>query len=321
MEKPNNTVERNTSEDLKPIGLEPGIYDFTDEIENAFIYGTPLSDTVENILRTFKEDFCLEEDIQTQGREKILNEIEEIKGVFNFEEAKNAVKEGLVIAQGINPDIEMKEFPIVFLYVPFYGDAKSLYGQGCGISISSLRQSDKLLDTPYQRLVSYAAHEAVHVFLRQLGKNRSEKDTSPKAKTYHFIWEEGLATYMEPSHYAHHEVMESDAPFYLGITKEWFKSNDVEIKKGLLKKVFERSSTQKFFDTMFSKNRRPNLEDMLTDTSPDEIFNFLLKKHNGIGYHIGSYIWKKQIERGFKLKDLVMAGSTGMEELIEEYGY
>ena len=175
MTEPKNTSERNAFEDLKPIGIEPGIYDFTSEIENAYIYGTPLSDTVENILKTFKKDFCLEEDIETKGREKILKEIEEIKETFDFEEAKNAVKEGLVIAQGINPDIEMKEFPIVFLYIPFYGDAKSLHGQGCGISISALKQSKKLLDTPYERLVSYTAHEAVHVFLRQLGKNRSDR--------------------------------------------------------------------------------------------------------------------------------------------------
>jgi hypothetical protein len=306
--------------EIRPIELEPGIYDFTIPIRNYIEKEIPFSDEEINVLRTFEENYSFEEDINNRGRNVILAELNDASKHFNFEEAKKAVKEGLVLAQKINPDIKLREFPVIFLFNPISRGPKALKGQGCAFNIKSFVGSRHSNGDQYKEIVSGIAHEATHVFLTQLGKHplpfSIKKDHFDKG-IYDFLWLEGLTTYIEPTHYPHHDLIIKDAEFWIEIINNWVKSKDVNRKESLLKECFQRPSTISWFNDMYPKDRIPNVEN-LNEYGLDSIFLRLLTEGNGPGYHIGSYIWQKKIEEGNNIKDLVMAGSDEMSKWIKE---
>ena len=130
MTEPTNTTRE--EESLRDIRLEPGIYDLTPEIRNYITNGIPLSEETLNVLKTFDSEYDFGRDIEERGKDVVLADLDKASENFDFEEAKQAVEEGLKMAQIINPDIPIKPFPVIFLFIHHYGDAKALYGQGCG---------------------------------------------------------------------------------------------------------------------------------------------------------------------------------------------
>lgn len=314
------TKENNQPDtDLKDITLEPGIYNFTPDIKEYIGNGIPLTDEEQNVLRTFNQRYSFPEDIQRRGKETILRQLDRALECFDFEQAKQAVAEGVNKAQGINPDVKIKAFPVVFLFLPGYGDYTSLHGQGCGVNIDALRANSMTLGSPYANIVSGTTHESVHTFLRQLGVNQ-EQDLSPKQRILSFIWEEGLTTYMESIHYPHHNDIENDAQFWVDTVNRWFDTNDPNEKDKIFEVIKNRPSFLRFLSDMYHMSSLPSNID-----ASERGFRALIRDRNGIGYHIGSYIWKRQIEKAKKegktLKDLVMAGSGQMEQWIGENIY
>jgi hypothetical protein len=302
---------------LEKIELPGGIYDLTGEIREYIENDTPISEETLNILRTFDREYSFEKDISKRGREPILKRFDTALELFDTGEAKEAVKEGLLYAQKINPDIEIKPFPVVFLFIPNKGHATALGGQGCAINIDALREKDYLKVTPYENIVSSVAHESVHIFLEQLDKKPSYSDIERplEERIYDFLWEEGLATYIEPHNYRHHDVIVKDVDFWIEVVKGWFKTDEVEEKKKILRTCKERDSCVSWLKDMYSGN----LEDLSPRGDVDDIFMRMLSEMNGPGYHIGAYLWEKQIENGNSLKDLVMKGSEQMKGWVKEY--
>lgn len=310
MTDPNNTTRE--EEPLKDITLEPGIYDFTPQIRDYIANGTPLSDEISTVLKTFNGYYDFDKDIERRGRDTLIREMDSASSVFNFDEAKIAVKKGLELTQRINPEVEIKPFPIVFLYIPHRGDATSLYHQGCGINIDALEENQFSKGTPFEKIISFSAHEGVHTFLRQLGKNSPERVKTSKEEIYSFMWEEGLATYIEPLHYRHHDHIFEDAKFWVKTISEWVNINDINIKKQLHKEIVSRPSFLQWFSDMWG-TRKP-----IPEKSDDEQFSKMLRECNGPAYHVGAYLWNKQIEKGNSLKDLVMAGYGNIEQWIQD---
>jgi len=311
MTEPTNTTRE--EESLKDIRLEPGIYDLTPEIRDYITNGIPLSEETLNVLKTFDPEYDFGRDIEERGEDVVLADLDKASKDFNFEEAKQAVQEGLKMAQIINPDIPIKPFPVIFLFIPHYGDAKALYGQGCGINIGALKNKRYGEESPRQKIVSFTAHEATHTFLKQLGKHPELGNRTWERVGLDFIWEEGLATYVEPTHFLPHDVVEADGAFWVDIIKRWYSRKSEEEAHKIYEDIKERPSFQVWYNYMYYN--RPIPKDL--DLS-EESFETLLKKRNGIGYHVGSYLWKKQIEKGKSLKDLVMQGSHGINEWINE---
>jgi len=296
-------------EPLKDITLAPGIYDLTPEIRDHIANGAPLSEETLNILKTFDSEYDLDLDIKRNGREVILEKLDEASLYFDFEEAKQASKEGLKFAQIINPDIPLKPFPIVFLFIPDRGDAKALHGQGCGININILKNKRDKEDPPRQKIVSFVAHEATHTFLKQLGKRPEGGQKTWRTATLDFMWEEGLTTYVEPTHYFPHNAVEADGAFWVDVINRWDKRENQEEAQKIYEEIISRPSFRVWYNYMYNNEPIPkNLE------INEENFQTMLRKRNGIGYHVGSYLWKEQIKKGVPLKDLVMQGSQSMEE-------
>ena len=269
-----------------------------------------------NIAKTFGRLFSL--DNMSDGAFSLS--IDEASKYFDFTQAQKAVKEGLSLAQKINPDVPIKAFPIVFLFMPRYGDAKALHGQGCAININALKPTKVSNDPSYQKIVSYVAHESTHLFLKQLDKKTPPFSirTDPLDKgIYDFLWEEGLTTYIEPTHYRHHEGFVQDAKFWINTVESWLKAENALVKERILKDCTKREATISWFEDMSSSKEAPNL-DGLNEQELDVMFLRMLTEMNGPAYHVGSYLWKKQIDKGKELKDLVMLGSGEMKKWIQE---
>lgn len=316
MQTDNVSTETKNS-DIREIRLEPGIHDLTIPIRDYIENEVPLSDEELNVLRTFDKEYSFEDDIRARGKEAVLDGLDEASKYFNHEEALDAVDKGIKMAQMINPDVPIKPFPIVFLYVPFFGDAKSLHGQGCGINIMALKNKRFEGDSPKQKIVSFTAHETTHTFLKQLGKQPEYGHRTWKQVALDFLWEEGLTTTVEPTHYPPHYVVEADGQFWVDVINRWFKVKSEEEKDSIFKEVTTRPSFLNWYRYMYhrqslSNNLGPSNDNFLT----------LLRDRNGVGYHVGSYLWKKELakakQEGKTLKDLVMAGSSQMERWITE---
>lgn len=298
---------------IAPIELEPGIYDFTPEIRDHLVNGTPFKPETLNVLRTFDQDYDFDEDMQERGKEVVLAELDNASTYFDFEVAKQAVEEGLKMAQVINPDVPIKPFPVVFLFIPHRGDAKSLHAQGCGINIGVLKSRRYDEEPTRQKIVSFTAHEATHTFLRQLGRAPKAGNRTTERASLDFIWEEGLTTYVEPTHYLPHDAVEADGEFWVNIIKRWYNRKNLEDAQEIYEEIKGRPSFQTWYKYMYYNQPIPDDLEI-----SEENFQTMLRKRNGIGYHIGSYLWKKQIEKGKSLKDLVMQGSDQMEEWMND---
>jgi len=309
-----DTTNTNQEEEpLKDITLEPGIYDFTPQIRDHIANGTPLSDEITNVLRTFKKEYDFDEDIRQRGRETILKEMDDVLEVFNFEEAKKAFNEGLAHTQTINSEEKIKPFPVVFLFIPRNKEGSALHGQGCAININTLKQNDSKIETPYEKIVALSAHESTHLFLQQLGVRTPIEDKSLEDAIYNFLWEEGLTTHMEPTHHDYHDKVVKDSKFWINIMTQWMTTNSSKKKNDLIHECMK----PEYIEWGPKDRRNFDLSDW-TNKDLDFLFVQAIRKRTGVGYSIGSYLWQKQIEKGNSLKDLVMAGSGNMEKWIKE---
>lgn len=311
MQTDNGNTETGDS-DIREIRLEPGIYDLTSDIKKYIEDETPLSDEEQNILKTFHPGYSFDEDIKERGKAEVLEGINEDMELFDLDEAKIAVQEGIKAAQQINPDIRIEPFPIIFLAMPISRNATALYGQGCAINIDVPRRHKNIIK-PKDFVRKAVAHETTHLFLQQLGVRPKEDEHDSRKMIENFIWEEGLTTYIEQSNTGHHNQIIIDRLFWIDIISNWINAkNNLSQKQELYDKCLSVSYIQ-------TDPRLPKDLNRAVDVNKHFVYEIL--RHQGIGYHIGSYLWNREIEKAKKegktLKDLVMAGSGQMEDWMK----
>ncbi len=298
--------------DLQDIEFRPGIYDLTPSIQNYIQNNSPIPDETLNVLNTFDQRYSFERDIIRRGRETLLYELNGIRERYDIDEIVKAVNLGVEDAQTINPETRIKPFPKFLLYMPISKGATALFGQGCAINL--FRAFEEGEGKPCKRVREMTAHESTHIFLGQLGVRPPTIEKSYKHWIYDFLWEEGLAKYMENPDTQYHKEIVQDAPFWISAIKQWFANTDENQKQELLNSFL----TKKYIN--FSTK---DLEDILENNSLEEAFRLGITRATGVGYHVGSYIWEKQTgkakQEGKTLKDLVMAGSGQMEEWMKEF--
>lgn len=113
----------------------------------------------------------------------------------------------------------MRGFPVVFLYFPNNEGAKSLHGQGCALNINDFCGKGLTQEEKRRRVQSSVAHEATHVFMKQLGVKPSEKWFNLKTFIWDFLWEEGLTTTMEVDYEDWHYSFVNDADYYIELLR------------------------------------------------------------------------------------------------------
>ena len=301
---------------IREIKLKPGIYNFIPQLGEYIINGKELEPEIENILSIYKTDYSIDEAIQERGRDKIIARFIQVSSDFDFEVISSAVNAGLAKAQTLNPAVAMKDIPVVFLYFPNNEGAKSLHTQGCAININEFCGKGISNERKIKKVQSNVAHEAVHVFLEQLGVRPSDKWFNMKTFIWDFLWEEGLTTTMEIDYEDYHYSFIEDAEFYITLIQDWINLEREDPKKeDLIQKCINRPSFLNWLEQV-----NTTLENIIPDTDDiDKKFIFLLKSFNGFGYHIGNVLWQRQLDNGLNLTELVMKGSGEMNKWLENY--
>ena len=301
---------------LKEIKLESGTYNLIPQIEEYLINGKDLEPEVENILKTYNTNVSLSEILQKRGYDSVMARFIEVSEDFDFEDIATAVQAGLDRAQTLNPSVKLRGSPVVFLYFPNNEGAKSLRGQGCALNINDFCGKSLTPEEKRRRVQSSVAHEATHVFLKQLGVKPSEKWFNLKTFIWDFLWEEGLTTTMEVDYEDWHYSFVNDADYYIELLKDWLDpATDDSKKEMLLQQCIQRPSLLEWLS-----NVGMSIDRIIPDTDDiDRKFIFLMKSMNGFGYHIGNVLWQRQLDAGTNLTELVMKGSGEMSKWLDRY--
>lgn len=286
------------------IGTEIQVVNYIDEYQNSFEQGTPLSVDIEKFLKRFNE-YDLEEDIKQRGRDTISLELEKVKQLVESEEIGDAFKKGVAIAQQINPSVEIQSFPIYLISAGRVTDARAMYG-GIVLNLSNLVNKPLTQEQIIETIESMTAHETVHRFIRQLGL-KPEKGNDVDVKLLHTIWEEGLATTIETVHHPWHEDIVNDSEFWIQAIGDWMNAKgDDQERDAILQKCYQRDSYKEWLD---KKGRK--FEKLSSDTkSNEERFKELLTNSNGPGYHVGFVLWRRELEKGNSITELLLKGDS-----------
>jgi len=309
-----------TEEEDTTVELEPGIYNFVPQIRDHIIKGSELPYEIDAIVKDFNREYDLDENLNGAGREKIQQELNDCLNDYDFVGILPFVKEGLSCAQKINNDVEIKPFPIIFIFSPYSRVALASKGNASVINVNELRKRDGSLK---EKVVNTIAHESTHIFLSQLGKEPDWTKQDLKGKVLNFLWWEGLAKYVQPYPEYLDSFFENDSKFWVGTVKKWFRSdNNFKQKEDIVNDVINRES----FKLVMEKRYGPNhfnlidniFEQIKDEKSADDAFLVLIQKA-GFGYFIGEQLWKDRVDKGFSIKDLVMKGSEDMSKWVKEY--
>jgi len=280
------------------------VINYIDEYQTYFEQGIPLSEEVENFLKGFNE-YDLQEDIKQRGRDTISSEVEKAKKLVESEETKDALKKGIAIAQQINPSVRIENFPIYLISAGRVTDAKSMYG-GIVLNLSTLVNKPLTQEQTIETIKSITAHETVHRFIRQLGL-KPEKNEDIDEGLLHTIWEEGLTTTIETVHHHWHEDMVNDSEFWIQAIRDWMNSKgDDKERERILNECYQRDSYKNWLD-----KKRKKFDGLSSDTrSNEEKFRELLTNSNGPAYHVGFVLWKRELDKGRNITELVLQGDS-----------
>lgn len=286
------------------------VKDYVDDIELAILSGGVLPKEVSELLQDFN-NFDLDKLIERKGKDKVLREIENIKAIFEDQQILKSVSDGIDLAQRICPSVPVKPYPIYLIYAGGVTDARAMgggYVMNFGNLIYLTQSKQELLEI----VKSLGAHETVHRFLEQLGIEPEVTDDID-TEILNKVWEEGLTTTIQTVQYPWHDIFVEDYKFWADTLVEWINCKGQEEKrKEILAKCFERDSYIKYLELC-----GPSLKErVLSGKSTAEIFSNLMLNGNGPAYHLGSVLWKKQMEEGNKLEDMVQKGHKQSKDWI-----
>lgn len=291
-------------EQKEDTGSEIQIISYIDQYQQSFEQGIPFSEEVSNFLQRFNE-YDLEEDIRLRGRDTISSELKRVRELMESGQIECALESGITIAQQINPLIKIERFPIYLICAGKITDARAMYG-GIVLNLSNLVNKPLTKEQTIETIKSMAAHETVHRFIRQLGL-KPERSEDIDKNLLHTIWEEGLTTTVETVHHPWHEDMVNDAEFWIQAIRDWMNAKgDDQERESILFKCYQRDSYKNWLD-----KKRRKFEKLPSDTrSNEEKFREVLTNSNGPAYHVGFVLWKKALERGSNITELMMRGDS-----------
>lgn len=302
--------------------LKPGVYDYVSKVKEVINGDSAQNkiDEINNVLRMFNKDrdYDFNKDLQRYGKERIVSELDACLNIFNLEKMQPLVKEGLSYTQKINNEVQIKPFPIVFLFSPYKRIASAGEGSACLININEVRRKKNF----NEEIVNCIAHESTHIFLKQLDKEPDWTKQDIKGRVCNFLWWEGVAKYVEPYPGYMDTIFENDSRFWISVVKRWFNSSNLDEKKEIINETMGRESFNSAVKYEYGENYSQLVENLSLSVKDEKSANDLFLsviQMGGFGYYIGKEIWKDRIRKGYSVKDLVMEGSDEMSKWIEEY--
>ncbi len=292
--------------------LEIQVVKYVDEYIDSFENGVPFPPNVEKFLNDFNR-YDLEEDIKQRGKETISSELEKVNELLESEEVYKAFRDGILIAQQLNPLVKIETFPIYLICAGKTTNARAMYG-GIVLNLTNLVNRPLNRDETIEMIKSLTAHETTHRLIRQLGL-KPERSSDIDENILHTIWEEGLTTTIETVHHTWHEDIVNDSEFWIQSIKEWINAKgDKEKREQILNDCYQRDSFKTWLD-----KRGKKFEKLISDSrSNEEKFRDLLTLSNGPAYHVGYVLWKRELEKGHNITELMMKGDSQIREWLEK---
>ena len=292
--------------------LKIQLVNYGDEYTNSFEKGTPLPPNVEKFLRDFNS-YDLAEDIKQRGRDAISSELEKVRNLLESHEVENALREGITIAQQLYPSVEIKTFPIYLICAGKITDARAMYG-GIVLNLTNLVNKPLSHEETIEMIQSMAAHETTHRFIRQLGL-KPEKYSDIDENILHTIWEEGLTTTIETVHHPWHEAFVNDSDFWIQAIRDWMNAKGDDEKRGKI--LIDCCQRESFKSSLDKKGKK--FEKLMSDSrSNEEKFRDLLTHNNGPAYHVGYVLWKRELEKGKNITELMLEGDSHIRDWLEK---
>lgn len=290
--------------------LEIQIVNYVDEYTDSFKKRTPLPISVEKFLKDFNS-YDLEEDIKQRGRNTISSELEKVNQLLESQEVEKALREGISIAQQLSPLVKIETFPIYLICAGKITNARAMYG-GIVLNLTNLVNKPLNKEETVEMIKSMTAHETAHRLIRQLGL-KPERYSDIDENLLHTIWEEGLTTTIETVHHPLHEDFVKDSEFWIQSIRDWMNTKGDDEKRGkILIECYKRDSFKKWLDKKGNK-----FEKLSSDArSNEEKFRNLLTFSNGPAYHVGYVLWKRELDRGKNITELMLNGDSQVREWL-----
>lgn len=257
--------------------------------------------------------YSLTLEITNRGVDYVKDRLSVISKVLESKDVNGFIISGISRAQLIAPTKSINPFPIYLLYAGGVTSA-SIIDKGIALNLGNFVQPNLAETEIFAKLESLIAHETVHRFLKQMDIPRISGDTF-KAGLFNIIWEEGLATIMETVHHPWHSEFVNDSDFWFGKILEWLESEDEIVKKRIFQECINRESCIRWITLTNGKTIREDLEDT---ENLDLRFFRLLTLANGVAYHLGYVLWKRVIDKGGNIEDLVKGGHAQVKNWLEE---
>lgn len=300
----------NKQEQQETSESEIQVVKYIDEYTDSFEKGIPFSPDLDKFLKDFN-NYDLQEDIKQRGIDAISSDLEKVNQLLESEEVEKAFREGISIAQQLYPSVKIEKFPIYLVCAGKVTDARAMYG-GIAFNLSNLVNKQLDREKTIEMIKSITAHETGHRFIKQLGL-KPEKYSDIDENLLHTIWEEGLTTTIETVHHPWHEDFVNDFEFWAQSIRDWMNAKgDDEKRRKILIDCYQRDS----FKKMLEKNGR-KIAQLPSDTSnDDQRFSELLTNSNGPAYHVGYVLWKRELEKGRNITELMLKGDSQIREWL-----
>lgn len=287
------------------------VVNYVSYFKDSFEQGIPFPQEIKAFLEIFN-DYDMEEDIENRGRESISEELSKIDKLITSPELITTFKEGISLAQSIYPEVKLEPFPIYLIAAGKKTNARA-YGGGIVLNLSNLVYKSLKYEESIELIKSMTAHESVHRFVRQLGLKPKEKLEIDEG-ILHTIWEEGLTTTIETIHHSWHDTFVKDFDFWSQSIRDWMKAKgDEQTRSKILYECYQRPSFRESLDKEGKKYAK-----LSSDTrSNEEKFRDLLAFSNGPAYHVGFVLWKRELEKGSNITELLLKGDSSVRDWLE----
>lgn len=295
--------------DANPVEREKIIRDHYENSDRFGFGGISLEEYIQSIQAHFSENSLQ----YLEDEKKFLDKI-------NSEDLKNLLNKPIEKV-GSFFRVTLDNPKIILLLNGIKTDGKMIENDTFGINLQSLfrtyySEETRVLD--YEIIVeeigSISAHEFTHCFCRKMEWDREGKD-----RLLEILFEEGLATTMQDSHYPWHDEYLAEYDFWINIIKESVNANGSEKYLKILKEISKNDTRNFYYPKAVELINETVLENRVIT---DKEFNFLitqsLVKKNGPIYHVGFKLWSNIYEKeGLEgVKKRILLGPKSFEEFF-----
>jgi hypothetical protein len=287
------------------------VYEYVTPLVEA-LDGKPIPAEVTTFLRAYNR-FELEAYLKKIGEGEVRESVMKAHDLFDdfrVEERKDGI---LRTIHRIQPGVEIASYPFYFIYAGRSTSAKSIAGTACAVNLGYFAPLET--SRGYERaqvledIQSACIHEGVHVYLNQLKRGWKYSDLPSILR---IVWEDGLASYIEPTHHPDTVRYYDDRRFWLDVLRRWIQASTNKEKEKLIGDCLGNKRLRDVAPGTILLAQK-GLEQ---GNDLDELFTAIMFRKNGPAYHVGRYLWEREIGQGHSLPVLVMQGSDSVRDWI-----